>query len=101
MKCPGHKDKEKRDYKCENKAYGSRPDQKKRRAARNKARSDAEKKGLVRKGDGKDVHHTQPNGDLRDSPVVVISASVNRSMSAPQNLRKMRKRVAKKYARKS
>ena len=63
MKCPGHKDKEKRDYKCENKAYGSRPDQKKRRAARNKARSDAEKKGLVRKGDGKDVHHTQPNGE--------------------------------------
>ena len=98
-KCPGHKDKEKRDYKCENEAYGSRPEQVKRRTQRNRDRAKLEKKGLVRKGDGKDVHHTQP-GNLRDSPVVVISASVNRAMSAPQNLRKMRN-VAKKHARKS
>ena len=99
--CPGHKKKEKRDYKCENAAYASRPKQKKRRAARNQARAEAEKKGLVRKGDGKDVHHTQPNGDLRKSPVVVISASVNRAMSAPDNLKKMRKRAAKNATRKA
>ena len=99
MKCPGHKKKEKRNYKCENEHYGSRPDQVARRGERNRARKKAEEEGLVHKGDGNDVHHIQP-GDLRKSPVVVISASVNRAMSAPDNLKKMRKRVSKKLSRK-
>ena len=97
--CPGHKKAEKRDYKCEG-SYQALPKQKKRRAARNQARAEAEKKGLVQKGDGKDVHHTQSKGDLRKSPVVVVSASVNRAMSAPDNLKKMRKK-ASKVARKT
>tara|TARA_R110002110_G_scaffold130142_4_gene310484 strand:+ start:5159 stop:5467 length:309 start_codon:yes stop_codon:yes gene_type:complete len=102
MSCPGHKKKEKRNYKCENEHYGSRPKQKKRRADRNHARKKAIKEGRVRKGDkDMDVHHTQPNGDLRKSPVVVISASVNRAMSAPDNLKKMRKKVSKKLSRKA
>ena len=46
-----------RDYKKEYENYHSSPKQKKRRAARNKARSLLEKKGIVHKGDGKDVHH--------------------------------------------
>jgi len=100
-KCPGHKKPEKRDYKCENDHYASKGDQPKRRAARNASRKKAKDAGLVHKGDGKDVHHTQPNGDLRKSPVVIISASVNRAMSAPDNLKKMRKDEAKKLSRKA
>lgn len=38
-------------------AYNSTPEQKKNRAARNKARRQAMKDGRVSKGDGKDVGH--------------------------------------------
>lgn len=41
--------------------YNSKPEQIKRRAARNKARRMLEKKGLVRKGDGKDIDHKDHN----------------------------------------
>ena len=62
--------------------YQGSPEQIKKRSMRNKARREMEKKGLVRKGDGKDVDHKQPlvkgggngNGNLR-----VVSASANRS----------------------
>ena len=37
--------------------YNSKPEQKKNRAARNKARYHAQKDGRVKKGDGKDVGH--------------------------------------------
>lgn len=50
----------KRDYKTENKKYNSRPANVKKRMARNNARSAMAKKGLVRKGDGKDVDHRVP-----------------------------------------
>ena len=46
-----------RDYKKEYAEYHSRPEQKKNRAARNAARREMEERGLVRKGDGKDVAH--------------------------------------------
>ena len=46
-----------RDYEKEYREYHSKPKQKKRRAARNRARSLLEKSGRVRKGDGKDVDH--------------------------------------------
>lgn len=46
-----------RDYKKEYREYHSKPAQKKRRAARNKARRIMEREGKVRKGDGKDVAH--------------------------------------------
>jgi len=42
------------------KAYNARPDQLKKRAARNAARRELIKEGLVQKGDGKDVDHKKP-----------------------------------------
>lgn len=77
---PGYK----RDYKQEYKNYHASPEQKKKRASRNAARSEMEKKGKVRKGDGKDVDHKNSNpkdnskGNLR-----VQSKSANRSF--PRN----------------
>jgi hypothetical protein len=50
-----------RDYKHEYASYHSKPDQKKRRAKRNAARSLLIKKGTVKKGDGKDVDHSDRN----------------------------------------
>lgn len=41
--------------------YNSQPEQKKRRAARNKARAAALKSGRVKKGDGKDIDHKDFN----------------------------------------
>ena len=73
-----------RDYKQEYKNYHASPEQKKKRASRNAARSEMEKKGKVRKGDGKDVDHKNSNprdnskGNLR-----VQSKSANRSF--PRN----------------
>lgn len=46
-----------RDYKKEYREYHSKPAQKKRRAARNKARRIMQREGRVKKGDGKDVGH--------------------------------------------
>lgn len=51
----------KRDYKKEYREYHGKPEQVKRRAARNKARRLMEKAGKVRKGDGKDVDHKDRN----------------------------------------
>ena len=42
-------------------AYNSRPAQKRRRAMRNKARREMIARGVARKGDGKDVHHKDGN----------------------------------------
>ena len=68
-----------RDYKKEYANYHSSPKQKKRRAARNKARSLLEKKGLVHKGDGKDVHHRDGNTkNNRSSNLAVTSRKSNR-----------------------
>ena len=46
--------------------YGSKPEQKKRRAMRNRARRNMIKAGKARKGDGKDVEHV--NGNPMDTP---------------------------------
>ena len=69
-----------RDYSYD-KAYAARPEQKKRRAQRNKARRQAERKGLVRKGDGKDIDHGPPSkrGSLAGRKTRVMSASRNRA----------------------
>lgn len=68
-----------RDYEKELKWQAS-PEQKKRRAERNRARAKAMKKGLVKKGDGKEVHHVGNNrkGDL-GSRTEVVSRKTNRS----------------------
>ena len=61
-------------------AYNSKPEQKKNRASRNAARRSAEKAGKVRKGDGKDVDHRNMNPkDNRKSNLQVISKSKNRA----------------------
>ncbi len=49
-----------RDYKKEYANYHSKPEQKHNRALRNAARREMEDRGMVRKGDGKDVDHKKP-----------------------------------------
>ena len=68
----------KRNYKQE--ASTESPLRKKKRAMRNKARRVAQKAGLVKKGDGKDVHHKDGNAmNNKRSNLSVKSASKNRS----------------------
>ena len=68
----------KRNYKQE--ARTESPLRKKKRAMRNKARRMAKKAGLVKKGDGKDVHHKDGNAmNNKRSNLQVKSASKNRS----------------------
>jgi hypothetical protein len=50
-----------RDYKKEYREYHSKPEQKKRRAGRNRARRIMSMLKRVKKGDGKDVHHKDGN----------------------------------------
>lgn len=74
----------KRDYRRENLEYNSKPEQKKNRAARNKARAMMAAKGKVRKGDGKDIAHKKAlskSGLNVLSNLSVQSASENRSFA--------------------
>ena len=71
---PGYK----RNYKQEYDNYHASPTQKKKRASRNAARAKMAKAGLVKKGDGKDVHHTTGNA-LNNKKLAVKPASANRS----------------------
>lgn len=48
---------EKRDYRKEYDDYHGTPEQREKRALRNKARREAEKSGTVKKGDGKEIDH--------------------------------------------
>src|SRR6266567_4136078 len=71
----------KRNYQQENK-YKKRPDQIKKREERNLSRARAERAGLVRKGDGKDVDHIRPlskGGSNARSNTRVISRHSNDS----------------------
>lgn len=74
----------KRDYKREVALYTSKPEVVKKRTMQNAARKEAEKQGMVRKGDGKDVDHRTPiskGGTNAKSNLRVVSASSNRSFS--------------------
>jgi hypothetical protein len=63
-------------------AYNSSPEQKKRRAERNHARAIMERKGAVRKGDGKDVdHRNHKTSDKSAKNLSVMSKSKNRAMN--------------------
>lgn len=68
-----------RDYKKET-AYENRPEQVKRRVARNKARRKAMDAGLVHKGDNKEVDHlgSHRTGSLENVKTKVVSKTVNR-----------------------
>jgi 5-methylcytosine-specific restriction endonuclease McrA len=71
-----------RPYKHEYEMYDGTPEVKKKRAARNKARREMEREGLVHKGDGKDVDHKKPlskGGSTSRSNLRVKAASDNRS----------------------
>lgn len=69
-----------RDYKKEYREYHAKPEQKKRRAERNRDRAAAEKAGKVRKGDNKEVDHIAAprKGSLAGSRTQVISKAANR-----------------------
>ena len=71
--------------------YDSRPIVKKKRANRNLARRIATRKGLVKKGDGKDVHHVGGNALNKKSKLQVVSRSKNRSFPRTRT-------AGKKYA---
>lgn len=70
----------KRNYRKEYDSYQGQPEQIKRRAQRNAARRAAAKKGLVRKGDGKEVDHLGSNrkGPLNNKKTKVVSKRTNR-----------------------
>lgn len=76
----------KRNYKQEYKNYHASPEQKKKRASRNAARSEMEKSGKVHKGDGKDVDHKNTNAnDNSKKNLRVTSKSANRSFPRNRN----------------
>jgi hypothetical protein len=69
--------------------YNSKPEQIKRRAARNAARREMIKAGKARKGDGKDVAHKDGNPHNNDkSNLTMQSKSKNRSYPRTRNARK-------------
>lgn len=69
-----------RNYRKEYDDYHAKPEQKKRRAQRNKARRKAERDGRVHKGDGKEVDHkgSHRTGSLANVPTRVTSRAANR-----------------------
>lgn len=73
-----------RNYKKEQ-AWEEQPRQVKRREARNAARRKAMKKGLVRKGDGKELDHLgyHPTGTLKGVKAKVVSRHANRVRQPP------------------
>jgi len=66
-------------------AWEEMPRQVKRREARNSARRKAMKKGLVRKGDKKELDHVgfHPTGTLKGVPAKVVSRHANRVRQPP------------------
>ena len=70
----------KRNYEKEYDEYHAKPEQKKRRAERNRDRAAAIKSGKVRKGDNKEVDHKNAprKGSLAGSKTQIISRAANR-----------------------
>lgn len=66
--------------------YNSKPEQVKRRTARNAARREMIKSGKARKGDGKDVGHANGNPlDNRKGNLRMESKAKNRSLKRNRN----------------
>ena len=71
-----------RNYKQEYERYHKSPEQKKRRAGRNRIRREMLKSGRVRKGSRVDVHHRDGNPENNSpSNVVLQDRSKNRSVA--------------------
>ena len=69
-----------RNYGSEYENYHAAPEQKRKRASRNAARREMERKGRVTKGDGKDVDHKNGNpADNSPSNLRIKAKSSNRS----------------------
>ena len=81
-----------RNYKKEYANYQGSAEQIKRRSNRNKARRIMSKKGKVKKGDGKDVHHTTGN-PMNNKKLSVKSKSKNRSFARTKTARKKNPRA--------
>jgi len=81
----------KRNYRAEYDNYHSKPAQRKRNNARHRARYALEKGGVVKKGDGMDVHHKDgnPNNNKRNN-LKVVPKSKNRSFARTSTARKRR-----------
>ena len=80
----------KRNYQRE---YAIEPkSRRKERANRNLARRIMMRKGKVKKGDGKDVHHVGGNALKKHSKLKVVSASKNRSYARTKNAGKKNKK---------
>jgi hypothetical protein len=81
----------KRNYAKEYQNYQGTPEQIANRSARNKARRIMEDKGLVKKGDGKDVDHKIPlvKGGSKTAPsnLRVVDDSANRSFPRTKKAR--------------
>ena len=76
-----------RSIKLEYQRYGSKPEQKKNRAARNTARRRAIAAGTVKKGSSKDVHHKDgnpKNNSKKNLSVVARSSNRNKSPGRPK-----------------
>ena len=80
-----------RNYKKEQ-AYDAQPKVKKKRVNRNLARRIMERKGLVKKGDGKDVHHVGGNALNKNSKLKVVKANNNRSYPRTKTAGKLNRR---------
>jgi hypothetical protein len=66
--------------------YNSKPEQVKRRMARNRARAAMMRDGKARKGDGKDVGHANGNPlDNRKGNLRMESKAKNRSLKRTRN----------------
>lgn len=71
----------KRNYRKEYDEFHASKEQKQRRAARNKARKEAERDGRVKDGDGREVHHVDaPRKGKLSNKTRVISKKANRKM---------------------
>jgi len=82
------KPKVKRNYTKERK-YDAKPIVKKKRVLRNAARNKLLKAGVVKKYDGRDVHHVGGNALNPNSRLKVVSASKNRSYPRTRNAKKL------------
>ncbi len=73
--------KRKRNYQDEYDAYHAKPEQKKRRAERNRARRKALREGRVHKGDRMELDHvgSHRRGSLANVPTRVVSRHANRT----------------------
>ena len=84
----------KRNYRKEYDRYHKRPKQIKRRASRNQARSIMAKRGVVTKGDGKDVAHKNGNPrDNRRGNLTLQRPSQNRSFARTKTAGKRNRRA--------